>query len=175
MYTTESGACSPRVRCLIRLDRRRMSRVRRHFESYMVTDHIVQDITGSDVIAIRGANIRQKVELITSLSINLLSNSLDCILGLGWQSLESVRGILLPTTTIADYNRTPQSCKIYGITSSIKTCLTSNPSKKPNPALATAATNGPLQATMQQSSADPSQQSELLWEYRVLEVGERDW
>ena len=48
--------------------------------------------TGSDVISIGGASFRQTIDIATSVSSNLLSDSLDGILGLGWQSLESVSG-----------------------------------------------------------------------------------
>ena len=48
--------------------------------------------TASDIISIGGANIRQTIDIATSVSSNMLSDSLDGILGLGFQALESVRG-----------------------------------------------------------------------------------
>ena len=48
--------------------------------------------TASDIISIGGADIRQTIDIATSVSSNMLSDSLDGILGLGFQALESVRG-----------------------------------------------------------------------------------
>jgi hypothetical protein len=51
--------------------------------------------TASDIISIGGASIRQTFDIATSVSSNMLSDSLDGILGLGFQALESVRGTTL--------------------------------------------------------------------------------
>jgi hypothetical protein len=48
--------------------------------------------TGTDVISIGGAAIRQGIDITTSVSSNLLASTLDGIMGLGFQALMSVRG-----------------------------------------------------------------------------------
>ena len=47
---------------------------------------------GSDIISIGGATIRQGIDITTSVSSNLLSSTLDGIMGLGFSALMSVRG-----------------------------------------------------------------------------------
>jgi hypothetical protein len=48
--------------------------------------------TGTEIISIGGATIRQGIDITTSVSSNLLSSDLDGILGLGFPALMSVQG-----------------------------------------------------------------------------------
>jgi hypothetical protein len=51
---------------------------------------------GSDIISIGGATFRQGIDITTSVSSNLLSATLDGILGLGFSALMAVRGTFPP-------------------------------------------------------------------------------
>jgi len=75
-----------------------------------------QGHNGSDIISIGGATIRQGIDITTSVSSNLLSSTLDGIMGLGFSALMSIRGTSILVHIETNIQAPQQSCKISGAT-----------------------------------------------------------